>query len=42
VGTVTTLKVSAALLEQASASSQLKFNRVFLRNLITRLQAADA
>jgi len=39
---VTVLKVSSTLLEQVSASCQLRFNRVFLRNLISRLQNADA
>ena len=33
------LKVSSTLLEQVSASCQLRFNRVFLRTMITRLQA---
>jgi eukaryotic-like serine/threonine-protein kinase len=37
-GTVTVLKVAATLLEQASPSCQLRFNRVFLRGLIERLQ----
>jgi len=35
---VTLLSVSATLLEQASASCQLRFNRVFLRSLNERLQ----
>jgi serine/threonine protein kinase len=35
---VTVLSVSSALLEQASASCQLRFNKVFLRALIMRLQ----
>jgi len=35
---VTVLKVSSTLLEQVSASCQLRFNRVFLRSLIGRLQ----
>ncbi len=39
--TVTALKVSSTLLEQVSASCQLRFNRVFLRSLIGRLQNAD-
>jgi len=39
---VTALKVSSTLLEQVSASCQLRFNRVFLRNLISRLQSAEA
>jgi hypothetical protein len=38
---VTVLKVSSTLLEQVSASCQLRFNRVFLRTLIGRLQGAD-
>ncbi|HEY5102654.1 MAG TPA: serine/threonine-protein kinase [Steroidobacteraceae bacterium] len=36
---VTVLKVSSTLLEQVSASCQLRFNRVFLRSLIGRLQS---
>jgi serine/threonine protein kinase len=39
--TVTVLKVSSTLLEQVSASCQLRFNRVFLRNLIARLQGVE-
>jgi len=35
---VTVLKVSATQLEQVSVSCQLRFNRVFLRSLIGRLQ----
>jgi len=35
---VTLMKVSSTLLEQSSASCQLRFNKVFLRNLISRLQ----
>ena len=38
---VTVLKVSSTLLEQVSASCQLRFNRVFLRALIARLQGTD-
>jgi hypothetical protein len=37
-GPVTLLKVTATLLEQASISCQLRFNKVFLRELIGRLQ----
>ncbi len=37
---VTVLKVGATLLEQASPACQLRFNRVFLRTLIDRLQGA--
>lgn len=36
---VTVLKVSATLLEQVSAACQLRFNRMFLKTLITRLQS---
>ncbi len=36
--TVTLLKVTATLLEQASISCQLRFSKVFLRELIGRLQ----
>ena len=39
---VTVLKVSSTLLEQVSASCQLRFNRVFLRTLIARLQGSEA
>lgn len=35
---VTLLKVTATLLEQASLACQLRFNKVFLRELIERLQ----
>jgi serine/threonine protein kinase len=38
---VTVLKVSSTLLEQVSASCQLRFNRVFLRSLISRLQSTE-
>jgi eukaryotic-like serine/threonine-protein kinase len=40
-GSVTLLRVGATLLEQASASCQLRFNRVFLRSLIERLQSSE-
>ena len=40
-GEVTVLKVSSTLLEQVSASCQLRFNRVFLSTLIARLQSAE-
>jgi serine/threonine protein kinase len=40
-GNVTLLKVGATLLEQASAACQLRFNRVFLRSLIERLQKSE-
>ena len=39
--TVTALKVRSTLLEQVSASCQLRFNQVFLRALIGRLQGAE-
>jgi serine/threonine protein kinase len=41
VGNVTLLKVGATLLEQSSAACQLRFNRVFLRSLIERLQKSE-
>ena len=37
-GEVTLVRVSSTLLEQASSSCQLRFNKVFLRSLIERLQ----
>ncbi|HZD51773.1 MAG TPA: cyclic nucleotide-binding domain-containing protein, partial [Woeseiaceae bacterium] len=37
-GNVTILRVSSTLMEQVSSSCQLRFNKVFLRSLITRLQ----
>jgi CRP-like cAMP-binding protein len=37
-GAVTLLRVAASLLEQASIACQLRFNKVFLRELIERLQ----
>ncbi len=40
-GTATLLKVGATLLEQASPACQLRFNRVFLRSLIERLQKSE-
>jgi serine/threonine protein kinase len=39
---VTVIKVSSTLLEQVSASCQLRFNRVFLRSLIGRLQGVES
>ncbi|MGH8240737.1 MAG: protein kinase domain-containing protein, partial [Steroidobacteraceae bacterium] len=36
---VTLMKVSSTLLEQSSAACQLRFNKVFLRSLIGRLQS---
>lgn len=38
-GPVTILRVSSTLMEQVSSSCQLRFNKVFLRSLITRLQS---
>ncbi|MEY4932241.1 MAG: hypothetical protein RLZZ403_561 [Pseudomonadota bacterium] len=38
---VTLMKVSSTLLEQASASCQLRFNKVFLSSLIGRLQSGE-
>jgi eukaryotic-like serine/threonine-protein kinase len=42
MGPVTLLRVSSTLLEQASSSCQLRFNKVFLRSLIERLQGVMA
>ncbi|MGI9219725.1 MAG: protein kinase domain-containing protein [Woeseiaceae bacterium] len=39
-GDVTILRVSSTLMEQVSSSCQLRFNKVFLRSLIKRLQGA--
>jgi serine/threonine protein kinase len=39
---VTVVKVSSTLLEQASASCQLRFNKVFLRSLIGRLVSNES
>ncbi len=41
-GPVTILRVSSTLMEQVSSSCQLRFNKVFLRSLITRLQGTTA
>jgi serine/threonine protein kinase len=41
-GPVTILRVSSTLMEQVSSSCQLRFNKVFLRSLITRLQGTGA
>jgi len=38
---VSVLRVSSTLLEQVSASCQLRFNRVFLSTMIARLQSAE-
>jgi eukaryotic-like serine/threonine-protein kinase len=38
----TILQVSSTLLEQASQACQLRFNRVFLRSLIARLQGGES
>jgi CRP-like cAMP-binding protein len=40
-GPVTVMKVSSTLLEQVSAECQLRFNQVFLRSIIARLQSAE-
>ncbi len=40
-GQVTVMKVSSTLLEQVSASCQLRFNKVFLRSMIGRLQGNE-
>jgi serine/threonine protein kinase len=39
-GPATILRVSSTLMEQVSSACQLRFNKVFLRSLITRLQGA--
>ena len=39
-GHVTILRVSSSLMEQVSSSCQLRFNKVFLRSLIERLQGS--
>ncbi len=39
---VTILQVSSTLLEQASPACQLRFNKVFLKSLIGRLQGVEA
>jgi serine/threonine protein kinase len=41
-GQVTILRVSSTLMEQVSSACQLRFNKVFLRSLITRLQGSGA
>jgi serine/threonine protein kinase len=38
---VTLVRISSTLLEQASSDCQLRFNKVFLRSLIERLQGID-
>ncbi|MBM4219545.1 MAG: cyclic nucleotide-binding domain-containing protein [Gammaproteobacteria bacterium] len=39
---VTVLRVSSTLLEQASSACQLRFNKVFLKSLISRLQNGES
>jgi hypothetical protein len=39
---VTILRVSSTLLEQASSACQLRFNKVFLKALISRLQNGES
>jgi hypothetical protein len=41
-GDVTVMKVSSTLLEQVSTECQLRFNQVFLRSMIGRLQSGAA
>jgi serine/threonine protein kinase len=41
-GPLTLVRVSSTLLEQASSACQLRFNKVFLRSLIERLQGIAA
>jgi CRP-like cAMP-binding protein len=38
---VTLVRISSTLLEQASSDCQLRFNQMFLRSLIERLQGVD-
>jgi hypothetical protein len=38
---VTALQVSSTLLEQVSPACQLRFNQVFLKALISRLQSGE-
>jgi len=40
-GAVTILRVSSTLMEQVSQACQLRFNKVFLRSMITRLQGEE-
>ena len=40
-GAATVLSVSSTLLEQVSTACQLRFNKVFLRSLIKRLQGTQ-
>ena len=42
LGPVTLIRVSSTLLEQSSSDCQLRFNKVFLRSLIERLQGVGA
>jgi CRP-like cAMP-binding protein len=41
-GGVTVLKLSATLLEQLSAATQLRFTKAFLRSIISRLQGSES
>jgi len=41
-GEVVLLRLSSTLLETLSTACQLRFNRVFLRTLISRLQGGSA
>ncbi len=41
LGPVTLIRVSSTLLEQSSSDCQLRFNKVFLRSLIERLQGVE-
>ena len=38
ISPLTLVRVSSTLLEQSSSACQLRFNKVFLRSLIERLQ----
>ena len=42
IGPVTLMTVSSTLLEQASTACQLRFNKMFLRSLIERLQGVQS
>ena len=41
-GSIQILRVSSTLMEQVSQACQLRFNKVFLRSLITRLQGVES
>ena len=41
ISPLTLVRVSSTLLEQSSSACQLRFNKVFLRALVSRLQGND-